>query len=203
MASNSKRQLRHLPVEDIRADLTFDFTLQDKALHFLTTWGLFSPRTLDDGTILLAQALRVDSAATCLDLGCGYGPLGLLLAKLAPNGVTHMVDKDFVAVEYASKNAQLNQLTNTKTYLSNGFSALPSEAMFDLIVSNIPAKIGSEQLQIFLEDAKAHLKPGGRIALVTIAGLKDYMKRHLTTTFGNYEKLGQSSTYTAAAATKS
>jgi 16S rRNA (guanine1207-N2)-methyltransferase len=186
----------------LKSDLSFDGHLGGHTLKFSSTWGLFSPRQIDEGTGLLADRLDIKLTDDCLDLGCGYGPLGLLLAKLAPMGTTHLVDKDFVAIEYASKNAELNQLSNIKAYLSNGLSAVPSEILFDVIVSNIPAKIGSELLEIFLADAHAHLKPGGQLCVVTISGLKDYMKRHLSSTFGNYDKMGQSKTYTAARAIK-
>jgi len=137
-----------------------------------------------------------------LDLGSGYGPLGITLAKLAPAGQVHLVDKDFIAVEFSAKNAEVNRLTNVKSYLSNGFSAVPKAQKFDLIVSNVPAKIGTELLTIFLSDAHAHLNPGGRLYIVTVSGLKEYMKRHLTLIFGNYDKLKQSKTYTAAVAQK-
>jgi 16S rRNA (guanine1207-N2)-methyltransferase len=183
-------------------ELSFKAILHGLPLEFETTWGLFSPKAIDEGTQLLAEQLDIKPSDDCLDLGCGYGPLGLLMAKLAPEGSTHLIDKDFVAVEYAARNAERNHISNTKTYLSNGFSAVPAEAKFDVIASNIPAKIGAEQLETFLIDAYDHLKPGGRIYVVTISGLKDYMKRHLTEQFGNYDKLGQSRTYTAALAIK-
>lgn len=169
----------------------------------MSTWGLFSPKAIDEGTQLLADHLGpIAPNTTALDLGCGYGPLGLAIAKLAPQGQVHLVDKDFVAVEYAQANAELNHLANTQAYLSNGFSHVPADAKFDLIVSNLPAKIGAELLQTFLTDAHARLNPGGRLAVVTISGLKDYMKRELTSVFGNYTKLKQSKTYTAALAEK-
>lgn len=183
-------------------ELIFDATLHGENLTFHSTWGLFSPKTVDEGTRLLANHLEVPQNAIALDLGCGYGPLGLTIAKLAPEGRVHLVDKDFVAAEYAAKNAEANHLTNTKTYLSNGFSHVPVEFKFDLIVSNLPAKISGELLEIFLADAHAHLKPGGRLYVVTISGLKDYIKRHFQATFGNYDKLAQSKTYTAAVAIK-
>jgi len=188
---------------DPRPDIVFTATLHGQALTFRTTWGLFSPRGIDEGTQLLADKLAdIPPDAACLDLGCGYGPLGLTLARLAPRGSVQMVDKDFVAVDYANANAALNRLPHARAYLSNGFSHVPPAARFDVIVSNIPAKIGAELLEIFLRDAHAHLNPGGRLYVVTISGLKDYMKRHLTAVFGNYDKLGQSKTYTAAVATK-
>jgi len=184
------------------SELIFDATLHGENLTFHSTWGLFSPKAVDEGTRLLAGHLEASKNAAALDLGCGYGPLGLTIAKLAPQGEVHLVDKDFVAVEYAAQNAQANHLTNTKTYLSNGFSHVPAGLTFNLIVSNLPAKISGELLEIFLADAHAHLKPGGRLYVVTISGLKDYIKRHLLATFGNYDKLAQSKTYTAAAAIK-
>jgi len=114
----------------------------------------------------------------------------------------HAVDKDFMAVEYTAKNAQLSGLSNIRAYLSNGLAQVPPEQKFDVIVSNIPAKIGGELLSIMLQDSYARLKPGGKLYVVTISGLKDYMKRHLTGVFGNYKKLKQSKTYTAAVAIK-
>ncbi|HEY6736598.1 MAG TPA: methyltransferase [Candidatus Saccharimonadia bacterium] len=189
-----------MDITSLKQDITFDATLQGKHLSFHSTWGLFSPRGIDEGTQLLAKHLKLPKDAAVLDLGCGYGPLGLLAAKLAPEGQVRLVDKDFVAVDYANFNAQLNHLPNAQAYLSNGFSAVPADAQFDAIISNIPAKIGNELLQIFLADAKTHLKPGGQLYIVVISGLKDYMKRHLTEHFGNYEKLGQSKTYTASRA---
>ncbi|HSX01243.1 MAG TPA: methyltransferase [Candidatus Saccharimonas sp.] len=192
--------MTHTDTDRLRQDLSFQATLHGQPLSFHTTWGLFSPKAIDEGTQLLADLFDVAPTADCLDLGCGYGPLGLTLAKLSPRGTVHLIDKDFVAVQYAATNAQLNDLTNTTAYLSNGFDQVPPEARFDVIASNIPAKIGGEQLSLFLADAHARLKPGGQLYIVTISGLKDYMKRHLTDQFGNYDKLRQSRTYTAALA---
>ena len=188
--------------DHLKNDLAFSATLHDQKLSYVTTWGLFSPRATDEGTELLAKYLEVAPDAVCLDLGCGYGPLGLTLAKLAPRGQVHLVDKDFVAVEYSAKNAKLNGITNAQCYLSNGFSHVNPSLKFDVIVSNIPAKIGGELLSIFLNDAYARLNPGGKLYVVTISGLKDYMKRNLTEVFGNYDKLKQSRTYTAAVAVR-
>lgn len=191
-----------MTIQQLKQDITFDAKLQGKDLTFHTTWGLFSPRGIDEGTQLLAKHLELPPHASVLDLGCGYGPLGLLAAKLAPQGTIHLVDKDFVAVHYAQLNAEQNNLTNASAYLSNGLSHVPEDVKFDAIVSNVPAKIGNELLQIFLADAFDRLNPGGQLYIVVISGLKDYMKRHLTQQFGNYDKLGQSKTYTASRAIK-
>ncbi len=191
-----------MTIPELKADLVFQAALRGHALTFHSTWGLFSPKAIDEGTGLLINYLDVAPTATVLDLGCGYGPLGLTIAKMAPQGHVHLVDKDFVAVDFARKNAELNHLTNATAYLSNGFDQVPAGQTFDAVVSNVPAKIGTELLSIFLHDAYDHLNPGGRLYIVTISGLKDYMKRHLTDVFGNYDKLKQSKTYTAALAVK-
>ena len=137
-----------------------------------------------------------------LDLGCGYGVLGLIAAKLAPLGITDLVDKDFVAVQYTRKNAKINEIKNTEIYLSNGFSDVPVDKKFDVIISNLPAKTGKELHYILLADSLEHLKPGGKLYVVTISGLKEYIKRTFEEVFGNYEKLGQSRNYTVALARK-
>jgi 16S rRNA (guanine1207-N2)-methyltransferase len=191
-----------MTTEQLKKDIEFAESIAGQNLLFRSTWGLFSPRTIDEGTILLAKYLDIQPNDVCLDLGCGYGPLGLALAKLAPKGTVHMIDKDFVAVKYANLNISLNDIKNAKSYLSNGFDQIPSTQKFNVIVSNVPAKIGSELLAIFLHDAYNRLNPNGRLYIVTISGLKDYMKRNLNEVFGNYTKLKQSKTYTAASAVK-
>jgi len=184
----------------LRKPIRFSSDLRGQALTFESTWGLFSPREVDEGTRLLLQYVEVPADADCLDLGCGYGPVGLTLASLAPNGRTLMVDKDFVAVDFATRNAARNGLSNASVCLSNGFDQVPADARFDLIASNVPAKVGKELLSILLHDAHARLRPGGAIYLVAISGLRDFFKRNLKEVFGNYDKVKQGAHYTVARA---
>ncbi len=184
----------------LRKDIEFTAELGGEPLRFRTTWGLFSPREIDEGTLLLADYLDIASADDCLDLGCGYGPIGMVMAKKAPKGRTLLVDKDFVAVEYANRNIALNGIANAEALLSNGFDQLPADAHFDVIASNIPAKVGKELLTLWLHEGRKRLRPGGRLYVVTINGLRQFMKRNLTEVFGNYKKLKQGRTYTVALA---
>ena len=151
-----------------REDVVFTESVRGCEFTFHTTWGIFSPRSVDDGSRLLLDHLDISSADNCLDVGCGYGVLGMAMAKLAPQGRTVMVDKDFVAVDYAKANCERNGLSNTEVFLSNGFNQIPKEYMFDLIVSNLPAKVGNEQHYLYLFDAFERLNPGGRFVVVTI-----------------------------------
>jgi 16S rRNA G1207 methylase RsmC len=189
-------------IDELKKDLLIQTQLMGKPLKFATTWGIFSPREIDSGTDLFLKYLDINDDEVVLDIGCGYGPLGLAIAANAPNGQVHMVDKDFVAVDYANKNAQLNHLPNAKAYLSNGLSAVPKELQFTTVVSNVPAKVGKEMLAILLHDVHRQLAPGGQFVVVTINGLRDYMKRNFIEVFGNYDKVKQGKDYTISRCVK-
>jgi len=106
-----------------------------------------------------------------------------------------------VAVEYTKKNAELNCINNCKPYLSNGFS-LVLDRQFDRIVSNLPAKAGNEFYALLFHDAHARLKPGGRLCVVTLSALREYLKRSFKEIFGNYTKIKQGVRYTVSMAEK-
>ena len=146
--------------------------------------------------------IQIKDNDNCFDLGCGYGPIGLTMAKLAPKGKTLLVDKDFMAIEYSNKNASLNKIINAQAQLSNGFQHIDPDLSFDVIASNVPAKVGKEMMSIMLHDAYKHLKADGKIYLVTVNGLRQYMKRNLKEIFGNYKKVKQGKTYTVHLAYK-
>ncbi len=184
---------------DLKADLRFADVLAGESLQFVTTWGLFSPRRIDDGTRLLLDYAEVATTDRCLDLGCGYGPIGLAFARKAPDGHCTLVDKDFVAVDYSRRNAELNGLGNVDCLLSNGFAQI-AERRFDVIASNLPAKVGRELLYTYLLDAWDQLNPDGRLYVVTITGLRRFIEKGFKEVFGNYEKLKQGRDYTVALA---
>jgi 16S rRNA G1207 methylase RsmC len=188
-------------VRELKKDIIFHFPWKGEQLEFHSAWGLFSPRGIDEGSRLLLENVVPGNADKILDLGCGYGALGVILGKQCPGGQIHMVDSDFMAVEYARKNAVANGIMNAKCYTSFGFSSIADER-FDLVVSNLPAKVGRELLWIILNDAKDHLNPGGRFCVVTISGLREFIKNNLKEVFGNYEKIKQGKSYTVACATK-
>jgi len=183
---------------NLKPDIEFAANLRNYEFSFATTWGLFSPKAVDDGARLLLEYVEVSDDDDCLDLGCGYGAIGLTLARLAPEGETALVDKDFVAVEYVKKNIIANNVPNAAAYLSNGFSRIPPDKRFDIIASNLPAKVGNEMWAIMFADAHNHLKPGGRIYVVAISALRQFIKRSFLDIFGNYEKIKQGKKYTVS-----
>ena len=188
-------------IHNLRKDIIFEVKLKGHNFVFHSTWGLFSPKEIDKGSFMLINQVDIKPTDLTLEMGCGYGPIGLAIAKMSPQGKVHMIDKDFVAVDFANKNAQLNGIQNCDIYLSNAFNNVPA-IEFDNIVSNLPAKVGKELLFLILNDAKNHLKKGGKFYVVVIAGLKDYIKRNFKEVFGNYKKLKQGKTYMVAVAIK-
>ena len=189
-------------VEKLRDDIVFRDTLCGFDLEFHSTWGIFSPRAIDEGTALLLKYLEVNPADRCLDLGCGYGPLGLVMAKMAPEGRSTLIDKDFVAVDYAQKNAVVNGISNADVFLSNGFSEIGRDQRFEVIVSNLPAKAGKELFYLYFYDALIRMEPGARFYVVTVNGLRDFVKRVFKEIFGNYKKVKQGANYTISLAVK-
>ncbi|MEM6406751.1 MAG: methyltransferase [Pseudomonadota bacterium] len=186
-------------IEQLRQDIVFTEQLCGKDYQFHTTWGLFSPKAIDTGTRLLLQHMQIQPTDRTLDLGCGYGPLGMVMAQHA----THccLVDKDFVAVEYARANLKRNQIPNANVVLSNGLQHIPPQT-FTLVASNLPAKSNKEHYILFFHDICQHLEPGGRCYVVVVNGLRHFIKRTFKTLFGNYTKIKQSTTHTVALATK-
>lgn len=189
-------------VERWRGDRILQAELPNASLNLHTTWGLFSPKEIDPGTELLLSHLAVRTDDVALDIGCGYGPLGLAIAQQAPHGEVHLVDRDFVAIDYAQSNARRNGLQNVQVYLSNGLSAVPESLPLTLVVSNLPAKVGNELFYLMFVDAWRRMQPDARIVVVTINGLRSFIKRAFTDVFGNYRKLKQGKAYTVAEAVR-
>lgn len=190
---------KHIPLDELKYDLEIKTKLLGQDLTFKTTWGLFSPEKIDEGTIALLEAVKDFSGQSVLDLGCGYGPIGITLAKKYKVEKLHMIDKDFVAVEYAAQNAKLNGV-KAKAYLSNGFSHVPKDEKFDLIISNLPAKVSKEFFWILFAEAIEHLNEGGRFVVVTIAGLEYFIQKNFESIFGNYKLLKSEKGYFVAEA---
>jgi 16S rRNA G1207 methylase RsmC len=127
-------------IQGLRKDIIFKAKLKGHNFVFHSTWGLFCPKEIDKGSLMLINQVDIKPTDLTLEMGCGYGPIGLAIAKMSPQGKVHMLDKDFVAVDFAKKNAQLNGIQNCDIYLSNAFNNVPA-IEFDNIVSNLPAKV--------------------------------------------------------------
>ena len=99
--------------EDVYFHKTVTFRAWKHSLQFRTSQELFSSHDIDTGTkFLLRTIVEADygNFQRILDVGCGYGPLGLTLKSLHPDSIVHLFDRDALAVEYSRQNAELNGL---------------------------------------------------------------------------------------------
>jgi 16S rRNA (guanine1207-N2)-methyltransferase len=153
---------------------TVTLSLPGRRLELKVAQDLFSSHAVDVGTRLLLRTLagpEHESRRLILDLGCGYGPIGLGLKATGASRVVHMVDRDAQAVEYSRENAALNRLDDVEVYGSLGYADV-RDSGFDLVVSNIPAKAGAPVIEHLLLAARGLLGPDGLVAIVVIAPLQ-------------------------------
>jgi len=133
----------------------------DKKFKFLTNNGLFSCDKVDDASITLLKNIP-PLEGTLLDLGCGYGTLGIVLAKEHGLALT-MADINGIALGYATRNAKLNHVSATLIH-SDSFANISD--IFDNIVLNPPIHAGKEIMYRMYEESALHLAPGGSLYIV-------------------------------------
>ena len=137
----------------------------DRAYRFRTAPGVFSRAAVDRGTRLLLDTVDASEAHHILDLGCGYGVLGIVAAGRAPHSQVTLVDVNPRAVALAMENIALNHLTNARVKCGDGCAAVAGE-QFDLILFNPPIRAGRRVVLRLLREAHECLGPGGRLYLV-------------------------------------
>lgn len=126
--------------------------------------GTFSQGGLDKGTkVLLTLHQNFPTKGTVLDLGCGWGPIGIAIARFSPACQIVAIDSNLRSLELTQANAEKYNLSNIKTYLPE---KLPLEFRFDEIWSNPPIRIGKVALHELLNTYIPRLNPGGRAVLV-------------------------------------
>lgn len=135
---------------------------QGRAYPFITDHGVFSKNRLDFGTDLLLKTTMERLQGRVLDLGCGYGPVGVLV-YLHKHILCDMVDVNQRALDLAKKNLKKNGAKGN-VFSSDGFSQL--EGFYDAILFNPPIRRGKEVIYRLFEEARDHLAPGGSLYLV-------------------------------------
>nr|WP_276521700.1 class I SAM-dependent methyltransferase [Geobacillus stearothermophilus] len=145
---------------------TWTFTLRGHEFRFTTDSGVFSKRGVDFGTQLLIETFEEpEVAGDLLDVGCGYGPIGLALARSFPNRHVHMIDINERALELARENKQANGIDNAVIYKSDLFSEV-GERRFAAVVTNPPIRAGKRVVHAIFEQSRDHLLDGGELWVV-------------------------------------
>lgn len=162
----------------------------------ITDAGVFSKNRLDPGTKLLVDALPLNpDFKQVFDLGCGYGPIGITIARLLPEATVYMSDINERAIELGIKNAELNGVTNVVLKSGDGFESFPNQK-FDLIVTNPPIRAGKQVMYGLIDQAFEALNSGGWLTLVikTKHGAKS-MEAKLNSVFNNVIELEKGGGY--------
>ncbi|MBM7634678.1 class I SAM-dependent methyltransferase [Geomicrobium sediminis] len=146
---------------------TVGVTIKEKEYSFYTDRGVFSKGGVDFGSAFLANAYQAPAVdGPVLDVGCGYGPLGISIAGDTGRQVW-MTDVNERAVELATENAVRNHVEKQVTIVrGSGYEAIPDEKLFASIVTNPPIRAGKEVVHHFFEEAHKRLVDSGELWVV-------------------------------------
>lgn len=143
---------------------TWTYELRGKQYHFTSDRGVFSKGSVDFGSRLLIESFEMpDVSGRILDVGCGYGPMGISLAD-ASGREALLIDVNERALALSEQNAARNGVT-VETRLSHAYDAVGGER-FAAIVTNPPIRAGKQVVHTILREAHMHLVDGGAIYVV-------------------------------------
>lgn len=169
--------------------------LRGKPFKFLTASGVFSKKRVDLGTELLAKAMVLPESGYVLDMGCGYGAIGIVAASLNLNLHVIMVDVNERAVRLAKRNMELNRVYNAE--VRRGYLYKPVEGMlFNCILSNPPVSAGLATVKTIITEAPKHMAEKATLQMVVkskIGGKR--LQQIFEETFGNCAVLARKSGY--------
>ena len=156
--------------------------LRGKVFRLTTDSGVFSRDRLDLGTKILVESLDLAGVRAPLDLGCGYGPIGLAIARELPAVQVYMSDLNRRATELTAENAVLNGITNVVIKQGDGLAPwrdlYKTGFRFDLVAINPPLRAGKETVLRLFTEAWDFLAPAGQLWTVirTSQGAKTYLR---------------------------
>jgi len=180
----------------------FDVQIDGTSFRFYTNDGVFSKRDFDFGSYLLIKsALGLDTFSTVIDMGCGYGPIGIIYSKFNNDAKVYMYDVNLRALDLARKNMILNNVSNAFAFESYLFEKVNVKA--DLILTNPPIRAGKSVIFKLYEDAYKYLNENG-VLLVVIQrkqGAPSTMEK-LKSIYNNVEVIEKKGGYWIISATK-
>ena len=172
----------------------FNYTFKGIEFSFLASDGVFSKRRVDFGTNLLINSLEDLSNKKVLDLGCGVGVIGILIAKGYKNTFVTLSDVNEKALDYANRNIKLNNVKNAKSVVSSLFDNIEDE--FDVIVSNPPIRAGKQIVHGVIKEGFNHLKKEGFVYVVIQKKQgAESLKKVMEEVFGNVSIVNKENGY--------
>jgi len=169
--------------------------LRDRCFEFFTASGVFSKRKIDLGTRLLIETMELPEEGLALDVGCGYGAIGIVAAAIRPRLHVILTDINERAVWLAKKNV-VHNLVVANAEVRQGFLYEAVEGLeFDVILSNPPIAAGLRVVEALIKGASERLKPGGSLQIVVRSKMASRPKAFMENYFGNVEIVERKSGY--------
>lgn len=176
--------------------------LRGRAFKFLTASGVFSKKHVDLGTKLLIEAMVLPEAGYVLDMGCGYGAVGIAAATFNPKIQVVLVDINERAVRLARRNIELNQVYNAEARRGHLYEPV-KEMLFNCILSNPPVSAGLSIVKAIITEAPKHMVEKATLQMVVkskIGGKR--LQQIFQEVFGNCTILARESGYRVLMAEK-
>ncbi|WP_027108768.1 class I SAM-dependent methyltransferase [Lacticigenium naphthae] len=183
---------------------TWEYELTGQTFRFTSDSGVFSKDKIDFGSQLLIETVVNENMpeGDLLDVGCGYGPIGIALAKAFPEKMIDMVDVNHRAIELAKENAQMNNVSNCSIFSSDIYENV-SKTDYAAVISNPPIRAGKKVVHQILTEAKEHLKGTGSLYIVIQRkqGAPSAQEK-MAEIFGNVERIALDAGYWILKSTK-
>ena len=144
------------------ATITYDF--QGQHLTYTTDHGVFSRQRLDYGSRVLMDAIDIGDAKSMLDVGCGYGTMGIALKSVHEDLQVLMTDVNKRAISLAKENIKCNNLEGIDVIESDVYENVHDR--YDLVISNPPIRAGKKVVSAIISGSYDHLNEGGRLVIV-------------------------------------
>ena len=174
-------------------EMRHEETVMGKKIVFITDNGVFSKAGLDAGTRLLIEA-SMDCGGSVLDMGCGWGAVGITLLMCGVTDDVTFTDINERAADLCRHNLELNRLSGHSVHCGAGFEKVPGK--FGHILLNPPIHAGKKVIYDLFREAKEHLLPGGtiRVVMMTHQGA-DSAKKELESIYGDCRIISRGSGY--------
>ncbi len=173
---------------------TFQYTFHGQTLTFQSDLGVFAKDRVDFGTHVLLEHLPAFNDEAILDIGCGVGVVGLLIAKAYPHTKIVCSDVNRRALELTEINRDFNKIKQVTIIESDLYQSIPQT--FDAIITNPPIRAGKKVVHVIFEEGKNHLNPGGSIiAVVQKKQGALSLQEKMMEVFSNVTILGKESGY--------
>ncbi|MDD1775921.1 MAG: methyltransferase [Candidatus Methanomethylicus sp.] len=167
--------------------------IKGQFIDLASSGGIFSKNKIDLGTLVLIESLTLPENGEILDMGCGYGPIGITVSKIKPLLKVTMVDINPTAVKLARENTERNNVGTIEVLHSDLYDSL-GDRTFNAIISNPPLAAGYGVIHPLIEGAFVHLKEGGYLQLVLRRGT-NAIPNKMKAVFGNFELVSKKSGY--------